>query len=112
MPLVSKSPLSQTLGKGQEMGQCSQTRWEGQAPHDVAKMGNGMMMTENTPHHFGASSSMNPRHPADEYFNFPDMDTLMRDFPGRQPEPEINNPDPAQEGYQADPAPNDDKVFL
>lgn len=113
MPLVGKPFSTQTQGKASDMGQTSETRWEVQTPNVGAKMANGLMMTENAPHHYGASPSMNPRqHPSDEYFNFPDMDSLMRDFSGRQQEPEINNPNPAQDGYQADPAHDDGKVVF
>lgn len=104
MPLVNKPSSSQIQVKTQETGQSSETRWEIQTPNNGAKMDNGSTMTNNTP---------NPRHASDEYFNFPDMDTLIHDFSGgRQQEPEIDNPSPAREGYQVDPSYNNDKVFL
>ncbi|XP_057793282.1 two-component response regulator ARR1-like [Salvia miltiorrhiza] len=96
MPLVNKPSIQQ------ETGQSSETLWE---PNNGAKMENGSTMINNTPHHYGS----NPRHASDEYFNFPDMDSLIHDFSGRQQEPEIDNPSPVQEVYQVDPAYNDDK---
>ncbi|KAH6781263.1 hypothetical protein C2S51_006556 [Perilla frutescens var. frutescens] len=109
MPLGNRPSSSQIQSKTQEMGQSSGTRWESQSPNNEVKMGHGSTMTNNIPNHLRASSSSNPRLGPDEFFNFPDMDCLIHDFSGRLQEPEINDPSPAQEGYQVDPVYNDEQ---
>ncbi|KAH6815109.1 germin 3 [Perilla frutescens var. frutescens] len=109
MPLGNWPSSSQIQSKTQEMGQSSGTHWQSQSPNNEAKMGHGSTMTNNTPNHLRASSSSNPRLGPDEFFNFPDMDCLIHNFSGRLQEPEINDPSPAQEGYQVDPVYNDEQ---
>ncbi|KAH6821143.1 hypothetical protein C2S53_019658 [Perilla frutescens var. hirtella] len=109
MPLGNRPSSSQIQSKTHEMGQSSGTHWESQSPNNEVKMGHGSTMTNNTPNHLRASSSSNPRLGPDEFFNFPDMDCLFHDFSDRLQEPEINDPSPAQEGYQVDPVYNDEQ---
>lgn len=103
MPLATKPSSSHQIHvKTQEMGQSSEARWETRTLNSGVKTGHGSTVANNAPHQHFATN---------EYFNFPDMDSLMHDFSGRHPEPEMNDPSPAQTGYRVDPTLNDDPVF-
>ncbi|KAK6128066.1 hypothetical protein DH2020_038194 [Rehmannia glutinosa] len=112
-------PRSGQAHESNGTGEQSETHSETEMPTN-GNMGTGPTMT-NTSHqhhqqHFGpmvqpgpsngppgANSSTNPRHSADEFFNFPDVDCLIQNLSGLPQGSGLNHPNPGPAAYHFDP---------
>ncbi|KAK6153565.1 hypothetical protein DH2020_013204 [Rehmannia glutinosa] len=113
-------PRSGQAHESNGTGEESETHSETEMPTN-GNMGTGPTMT-NTSHshhhqqHFGpmvqpgpsngppgANSSTNPRHSADEFFNFPDVDCLIQNLSGLPQGSGLNHPNPGPAAYHFDP---------
>ncbi|KAK6148748.1 hypothetical protein DH2020_016273 [Rehmannia glutinosa] len=139
MPRLGKAPNShrvhvqeETGGGGGDGGEGSKTQSETKAPNDggVENMettrptatNNNNNNNNNTsyqqygpivPHPGnGGTYPTNPRHPTDDFFNFPDMDSLMQNYPGLpQASTGMNIASSSTGGYHFDPVYNDQQIW-